>query len=65
MRKTHPIVTANSLPRPIGKPFSGRVLLVEDNVVNQKVGQRFLERLGCEVVLAENGQEAVDAWKAG
>ncbi len=63
--QTHPIVTANSLPRPMSKPFSGRVLLVEDNVVNQKVGQRFLERLGCEVVLAENGQEAVDAWKAG
>jgi CheY-like chemotaxis protein len=59
--KTHPIVTSGSLSR----PFSGRVLLVEDNVVNQKVGQRFLERLGCEVVLAENGQEAVDAWQSG
>jgi CheY-like chemotaxis protein len=33
--------------------------------VNQKVGQRFLERLGCAVTLAENGQEAVDAWKNG
>ncbi len=41
------------------------MLLVEDNVVNQKVGQRFLERLGCQVTLAENGQEAIDAWKTG
>ncbi len=45
--------------------FSGRVLLVEDNVVNQKVGQRFLERLGCEVVLAANGEEAVRSWQTG
>jgi two-component system, sensor histidine kinase and response regulator len=64
--QTHPMVTTNSLSRCIvAKPYSGKVLLVEDNVVNQKVGQRFLERLGCEVVLAENGQEAVDAWRGG
>jgi two-component system, sensor histidine kinase and response regulator len=62
--QTHPIVTTNSVPRNAGtKPYSGKVLLVEDNIVNQKVGQRFLERLGCEVVLAENGLEALEAWK--
>ena len=37
--------------------FGGKVLLVEDNLVNQKVAQRFLERLGCQVVLAENGEQ--------
>jgi len=64
--KTHPIVTTNSLTRDSAtRPFSGKVLLVEDNIVNQKVGQRFLERLGCTVTLAENGQEAIDAWKDG
>jgi len=64
--QTHPIVTTNSLTRDAStKPFSGKVLLVEDNIVNQKVGQRFLERLGCQVTLAENGQEAIDAWKQG
>jgi two-component system, sensor histidine kinase and response regulator len=64
--QTHPIVTTNSLTRDMAtKPFSGKVLLVEDNIVNQKVGQRFLERLGCQVTLAENGQEAIDAWKSG
>jgi PAS domain S-box-containing protein len=64
--QTHPMVTTNSLPRVAStKPFSGKVLLVEDNVVNQKVGQRFLERLGCEVTLAENGQDAVTAWQQG
>jgi len=37
-----------------------RVLLVEDNIVNQKVGVRMLESLGFNVVLAKNGLEAVN-----
>ncbi len=37
-----------------------RVLLVEDNKVNQKVASLTLQQLGCEVSIAENGQEAVD-----
>jgi two-component system, sensor histidine kinase and response regulator len=40
--------------------FRGRVLVVEDNAVNQQVTRRFLERLGCEVDVAENGQRAVE-----
>ena len=32
-----------------------RVLLAEDNPVNQAVARRMLERMGCEVVLAEDG----------
>jgi len=43
------------------RPWAGsRVLLVEDNVVNQRVGQRFLERLGCEVTIASDGRQALD-----
>ncbi|MCK5942373.1 MAG: response regulator [Planctomycetes bacterium] len=38
-----------------------RVLLVEDNRVNQLVARRILEQGGYEVVVAENGQEAVAA----
>lgn len=37
-----------------------RVLLVEDNEVNRLVALANLERLGCEVVSAENGQEALE-----
>jgi two-component system sensor histidine kinase/response regulator len=37
-----------------------RVLLVEDNAVNQRVAQRFLERFGCTVTIAVDGAEAVD-----
>jgi two-component system, sensor histidine kinase and response regulator len=47
------------------KRFRGKVLLVEDNAVNQKVAQRFLERLGCEVELAENGEQGIRAWERG
>jgi CheY-like chemotaxis protein len=58
--RTHPVVTESSASSgPASKPFAGKVLLVEDNVVNQKVGQRFLERLGCEVRIAENGEESL------
>jgi CheY-like chemotaxis protein len=38
------------------------VLLVEDNLVNQKVGVRFLERLGYRVDVAANGREALAAF---
>jgi two-component system, sensor histidine kinase len=37
-----------------------RILLVEDNVVNQQVASRFLEKLGQNVVLASDGAEAVE-----
>jgi len=42
-----------------------RVLVAEDNAVNQKLARRMLERMGFEVVLAENGIEAVRAMAAG
>lgn len=38
------------------------VLLVEDNPINQEVAVQRLERLGHEVVVAENGQKAVEAF---
>ena len=38
------------------------VLLVDDNAVNQKVGAKMLEKMGCRVDMASNGLEAVDAW---
>ncbi len=42
-----------------------RVLLVEDNIVNQKLATVVLQRGGYEVVLAINGQEGADAAAGG
>ncbi len=40
-----------------------RILLVEDNEINQEVAIRMLEKSGAEVTLAENGQEAIKAYE--
>jgi PAS domain S-box-containing protein len=37
-----------------------RILVAEDNVVNQRIATLTLEKLGCRVDLAANGKEAVD-----
>ncbi|MDQ7054852.1 MAG: response regulator [candidate division KSB1 bacterium] len=36
------------------------ILLVEDNLVNQKLAMRLLEKAGHQVTIANNGQEALD-----
>lgn len=40
--------------------LSGRALLVEDNLINQTVAVRLLERIGLSVDIADNGKAAVD-----
>lgn len=42
-----------------------RVLLVEDNPVNQKVAAKMLDKLGCSVDLAENGAVALERYDSG
>ncbi|MGZ8223074.1 MAG: response regulator [Methylobacter sp.] len=41
------------------------ILMAEDNPVNQEVGRAVLEKLGCAVTLANNGLEALEAWRQG
>ena len=48
------------------RPAGGlRVLVAEDNEVNQKVVSRMLERLGHHAEVAVNGREALERAKAG
>lgn len=42
-----------------------RVLLVEDNKVNQKVTEMMLRKAGCIIDVAENGNDAVQAYRSG
>ena len=41
--------------------FSGKVLVAEDNLVNQEVAHAVLLACGCEVSLADNGRKALQA----
>jgi len=55
-----PLVTRHTL-REAGGNSRLRVLLAEDNVVNQRVALRLLEKHGHAVVVANNGREALRA----
>ncbi len=49
-----------SQPSQMQHKLHGRVLLVEDNPINQMVARKMLEKIGVETELAGNGQEALD-----
>lgn len=62
--RSQPIITRGTLvANEVKRMYSGRVLLVEDNAINQRVARRFLERLGCEVNVVGDGKQAVDAFE--
>jgi CheY-like chemotaxis protein len=57
-RALSPSVPSLTPPRSIG----ARVLIAEDNLTNQLLARRLLERLGCEVELVSDGRQAVTRW---
>ena len=44
--------------------YRARVLVAEDNLVNQEVARAMLRDLGCEIRLADNGREALNALRS-
>jgi CheY-like chemotaxis protein len=62
-RQHNPIQATHDLPTRPPRPL--KILLAEDNPVNQKLGQRLLEKRGHTVLLAENGRQALAALSNG
>jgi len=59
--RSQPVVTRSTLHGiATAAGYRGRILAVDDNVVNQRVAQRYLERMGCTVTIASDGTQAVE-----
>ncbi len=56
--KDKPLITRHTLSE--ASRISCCVLLAEDNKTNQIVGTKILEKMGCQVTVANNGAEAVE-----
>ena len=66
LRGEAPRLTADpEQPRVVPTYRGRRILLVEDNPVNQRVAQRALQKLSAEVTLANNGAEALERLAEG
>lgn len=60
-KKRDPKNTHGEIHKDDFKDFEGlRVLVAEDNMINQKVLKGMLNESGMDIVMAENGQEALD-----
>jgi len=54
---------SDALPPSPTVPGDVEVLLVEDQAANRRVAQRMLQRMGIQVICAENGREAVQMFQ--
>ncbi|GAB4417819.1 MAG: hypothetical protein OHK0039_28650 [Bacteroidia bacterium] len=63
--ETQALDVPRTQPRTTGSLHDCRVLVAEDNPINQKVIERFLIKWGMIPTLVNNGQEAVEALQRG
>ncbi|EPF1434824.1 TPA: ATP-binding protein [Pseudomonas aeruginosa] len=52
-----------AVPATSAEPLGLHVLVAEDNVINQLILRDQLTELGCNVTLASNGEQALQAWQ--
>jgi PAS domain S-box-containing protein len=60
-RETSAHIDKPSIASPAARTAPLRILVVDDNEINQVVACKFLQKLGCQVEVARNGREAVDS----
>jgi CheY-like chemotaxis protein/HPt (histidine-containing phosphotransfer) domain-containing protein len=60
-RAAEPVSQRSVKPSAPQSRFAGRILVAEDNPVNQEMALAVLDVLGCQAEVAANGQEAVEA----
>jgi diguanylate cyclase (GGDEF)-like protein len=53
--------TSSSISKPEQNRLAGRILVAEDNLVNQEVVKSFLESMGCTADVVNDGLEALNA----
>src|SRR4029077_6750158 len=57
------LVYRDHINMPAAMPSGIRVLLAEDNKINQQVGVRQLKKLGFDADVVENGFQVSEAWQ--
>jgi signal transduction histidine kinase/DNA-binding response OmpR family regulator len=60
-----PLVSAPQYGAEASSAAHARVLVVEDNLVNQRVAGRMLEKMGCQITVTAHGREALAALAHG
>ncbi|MEO5594133.1 MAG: two-component regulator propeller domain-containing protein [Chitinophagaceae bacterium] len=61
---TEPVSHNNELPENLAERFPLRILIAEDNLINQQLAMIVLTKMGYNPEIAENGKEAFDKQKA-